>query len=195
MARATNRVSPCAQRAQRLGRFVALGGPQTRPQHARQRRDPHRIVFGRPSSLTKKAPILCFFPSDPGQRVPLLNIDCRCGVVWCGVIHTLVPVLLMLKSSDVIGVAVVPRSPSELACLGGLDSSHSMQMQTAALASIRPRWRSNHNVDTMEQKLLALKSRFASDELTEIATNGMTCLLYTSPSPRDRTRSRMPSSA
>ena len=25
--------------------------------------------------------------------------------------------------------------------------------------------------------------------------SGMTCLLYTSPSPRDRTRSRMPSSA
>ena len=25
--------------------------------------------------------------------------------------------------------------------------------------------------------------------------NGLTCLLYTSPSPRDRTRSRMPSSA
>ena len=27
------------------------------------------------------------------------------------------------------------------------------------------------------------------------ATNYVTCLLYTSPSPRDRTRSRMPSSA
>ena len=27
------------------------------------------------------------------------------------------------------------------------------------------------------------------------ATSGNTCLLYTSPSPRDRTRSRMPSSA
>ena len=26
-------------------------------------------------------------------------------------------------------------------------------------------------------------------------TNNVTCLLYTSPSPRDRTRSRMPSSA
>ena len=26
-------------------------------------------------------------------------------------------------------------------------------------------------------------------------SSGMTCLLYTSPSPRDRTRSRMPSSA
>ena len=30
-------------------------------------------------------------------------------------------------------------------------------------------------------------------QLREIASN--TCLLYTSPSPRDRTRSRMPSSA
>ena len=29
----------------------------------------------------------------------------------------------------------------------------------------------------------------------ETAMNGMPCLLYTSPSPRDRTRSRMPSSA
>ena len=28
-----------------------------------------------------------------------------------------------------------------------------------------------------------------------ITTNNFTCLLYTSPSPRDRTRSRMPSSA
>ena len=28
-----------------------------------------------------------------------------------------------------------------------------------------------------------------------ISTSGTTCLLYTSPSPRDRTRSRMPSSA
>ena len=31
--------------------------------------------------------------------------------------------------------------------------------------------------------------------LTAITENGNTCLLYTSPSPRDRTRSRMPSSA
>ena len=35
------------------------------------------------------------------------------------------------------------------------------------------------------------------NRLCEIAkeNNGETCLLYTSPSPRDRTRSRMPSSA
>ena len=31
--------------------------------------------------------------------------------------------------------------------------------------------------------------------LTIAADNGTVCLLYTSPSPRDRTRSRMPSSA
>src|SRR5665811_2125314 len=32
-------------------------------------------------------------------------------------------------------------------------------------------------------------------ELTAAPPDGHTCLLYTSPSPRDRTRSRMPSSA
>ena len=32
-------------------------------------------------------------------------------------------------------------------------------------------------------------------ESIEYPTNGNSCLLYTSPSPRDRTRSRMPSSA
>ena len=31
--------------------------------------------------------------------------------------------------------------------------------------------------------------------LAEVPANNTTCLLYTSPSPRDRTRSRMPSSA
>ena len=36
-----------------------------------------------------------------------------------------------------------------------------------------------------------------SIENIEVVSNGMdwNCLLYTSPSPRDRTRSRMPSSA
>ena len=34
-----------------------------------------------------------------------------------------------------------------------------------------------------------------AESLIEIVTPTYTCLLYTSPSPRDRTRSRMPSSA
>ena len=33
------------------------------------------------------------------------------------------------------------------------------------------------------------------DRNTPVIVQGITCLLYTSPSPRDRTRSRMPSSA
>ena len=34
-----------------------------------------------------------------------------------------------------------------------------------------------------------------SGKLSEVSLHLNTCLLYTSPSPRDRTRSRMPSSA
>ena len=33
------------------------------------------------------------------------------------------------------------------------------------------------------------------DQIAYIIAQGWSCLLYTSPSPRDRTRSRMPSSA
>ena len=41
--------------------------------------------------------------------------------------------------------------------------------------------------------VVALNWRLVADELSFILTDS--CLLYTSPSPRDRTRSRMPSSA
>ena len=37
--------------------------------------------------------------------------------------------------------------------------------------------------------------RISELELSENKPSAETCLLYTSPSPRDRTRSRMPSSA
>ena len=40
-----------------------------------------------------------------------------------------------------------------------------------------------------------LKDRDGLDLLREASRRGIACLLYTSPSPRDRTRSRMPSSA
>ena len=41
-----------------------------------------------------------------------------------------------------------------------------------------------------------LRETTSAGDVTFSATNGSsTCLLYTSPSPRDRTRSRMPSSA
>ena len=44
-------------------------------------------------------------------------------------------------------------------------------------------------VNTYDIDIEAFKTAIASVDLTE------DCLLYTSPSPRDRTRSRMPSSA
>ena len=42
-----------------------------------------------------------------------------------------------------------------------------------------------------------IETDFQAHELPthDLIRNGKTCLLYTSPSPRDRTRSRMPSSA
>ena len=41
-----------------------------------------------------------------------------------------------------------------------------------------------------------VRNLIAAEDISQIIIgNGTTCLLYTSPSPRDRTRSRMPSSA
>ena len=56
---------------------------------------------------------------------------------------------------------------------------------------------------TIDRGLLFLKIRRTPDPLKSISDNedilaaaiAKICLLYTSPSPRDRTRSRMPSSA
>ena len=45
-------------------------------------------------------------------------------------------------------------------------------------------------IHELSQKIISkVQNRFDNDQTTN------TCLLYTSPSPRDRTRSRMPSSA
>ena len=42
---------------------------------------------------------------------------------------------------------------------------------------------------------VCIVSNAEEGESNAITVSSMTCLLYTSPSPRDRTRSRMPSSA
>ena len=42
---------------------------------------------------------------------------------------------------------------------------------------------------------LQIQEMIKSIQLSDQSTMAFTCLLYTSPSPRDRTRSRMPSSA
>ena len=45
------------------------------------------------------------------------------------------------------------------------------------------------------KKYTELRGLVDKYKLNTICTSGSCCLLYTSPSPRDRTRSRMPSSA
>ena len=50
--------------------------------------------------------------------------------------------------------------------------------------------------ENLEARFLAGGSAFEAMEARSIAQDAIiSCLLYTSPSPRDRTRSRMPSSA
>ena len=43
--------------------------------------------------------------------------------------------------------------------------------------------------------MVAAANPIAAEAGYDVLASGGTCLLYTSPSPRDRTRSRMPSSA
>ena len=53
---------------------------------------------------------------------------------------------------------------------------------------------SEHLIVDSKQMLILEKEMF-SDGMPQEALMEKACLLYTSPSPRDRTRSRMPSSA
>ena len=56
-----------------------------------------------------------------------------------------------------------------------------------------------YGVDYLHEEVLGLKFKISPFSFFQTNTKGAeqlyTCLLYTSPSPRDRTRSRMPSSA
>ena len=51
----------------------------------------------------------------------------------------------------------------------------------------------NLYIKALSDELLGLNAAVSELDLT--AANTITCLLYTSPSPRDRQKSRMPSSA
>ena len=51
------------------------------------------------------------------------------------------------------------------------------------------------NVEALKKTIETKEAHYYSRSRKAIWHKGKTCLLYTSPSPRDRTRSRMPSSA
>mgnify|MGYP002682372433 CR=1 FL=1 len=51
------------------------------------------------------------------------------------------------------------------------------------------------DADSGEEAIKILQNNKIDLVLLDLKMKGISCLLYTSPSPRDRTRSRMPSSA
>ena len=54
----------------------------------------------------------------------------------------------------------------------------------------------SEQLPTDQEQYMLIEDLYKTTEKLEITQEqNMTCLLYTSPSPRDRTRSRMPSSA
>ena len=70
----------------------------------------------------------------------------------------------------------------------------SLESTIAILRGIKEKYEVHHGVDITDPAIVAA-ARLSHRYVTDRNTNTQTCLLYTSPSPRDRTRSRMPSSA
>ena len=71
------------------------------------------------------------------------------------------------------------------------------QRRLAELQARRPKAKRRHPARRSRIAVLGLSTTamFGIVAKLGIDANTQTCLLYTSPSPRDRTRSRMPSSA
>ena len=67
-----------------------------------------------------------------------------------------------------------------------LDRSLDELLNSGILLVKKPRGPTSHQLTAWVRNILGIK---------KIGHGGTFCLLYTSPSPRDRTRSRMPSSA
>ena len=79
--------------------------------------------------------------------------------------------------------------------VGGADDIISEEAKMELLTHLR-RAHGRHGEDAAAPRKITLQ-RKSQQEIKLASTLGRarTCLLYTSPSPRDRTRSRMPSSA
>ena len=83
-------------------------------------------------------------------------------------------------ASEEVDMVVVPGTEGDLGVLLG---------HSPLLSSLRP------GLVDVHQSGEVTKSIFIEGGFAEVTGENCTCLLYTSPSPRDRTRSRMPSSA
>ena len=67
--------------------------------------------------------------------------------------------------------------------------------RSSAVSDVYKRQAYMGGIDSIKSADIADVHSAKVEKFVEIALDSMTCLLYTSPSPRDRTRSRMPSSA
>ena len=89
----------------------------------------------------------------------------------------------------------MPKLKSDILILMGISSLTYFMATTFRREDIRNlKDRANHDDDN-PAKAHALRARYTERLNTRIFPEITRCLLYTSPSPRDRTRSRMPSSA
>ena len=96
-----------------------------------------------------------------------------------------------MKKEQVVGTRLPLELVSELELIEDVEQSDRSTTVRRLLSKAVRQWKLDHYVRLYgDGKLtLARAARDAGVSLWEI------CLLYTSPSPRDRTRSRMPSSA
>eukprot|EP00657_Telonema_sp_P-1_P012067 TRINITY_DN824_c0_g1_i1.p1 TRINITY_DN824_c0_g1~~TRINITY_DN824_c0_g1_i1.p1 ORF type:complete len:114 (+),score=63.18 TRINITY_DN824_c0_g1_i1:146-487(+) len=83
--------------------------------------------------------------------------------------------------------------PKKQAATGGLGRWFKEAFQSASNTLSAPQEFVDPAYEEQKQKIEELKEQVVT--LKRYTEKLVTCLLYTSPSPRDRTRSRMPSSA
>ena len=76
-----------------------------------------------------------------------------------------------------------------------LAQSRSAASPTAARSTVVAPTAPNPNIHSQLQTTTALATTVNQTGMPCVSGRAHACLLYTSPSPRDRTRSRMPSSA
>ena len=146
-------------------------------------------------------------PSVPTKT----GVSGRVVVIGGGMGGTSVAKYLRLWGGDKLNVTLVERSPAYTSnimsngVLTGQTTLSALQYRHATLASrygVTVVNAQAQGIDSGAKKVtlstgtsLTYDRLVVAPGLTFDAVPGLSCLLYTSPSPRDRTRSRMPSSA
>ena len=108
-------------------------------------------------------------------------------------VHTLVGAGAAEGALDAANILKPALARGELQCIGATtidEYRQHIEKDPALERRFQPVWVNEPSIEETITILKGLRLRYEQHHRLEI-----TCLLYTSPSPRDRTRSRMPSSA